>query len=154
MGADTDLTTHPMANLLHRGAGEAQDAAVAGAQHSAPQHRQDWAGRTAHESRLHLAGYFPSITALACPDPIVKNSYLFYHYMLAKIYCTKSAPTIIIVQKTFAVARLVLLFIRHKAITTWLPTRLYNSGTQEDSRCSELNQNPKTFSSPSPGFSK
>lgn len=106
------------------------------------------------KDRLHLAGYFPSITALACPDPIVKNSYLFYHYMLAKIYCTKSAPTIIIVQKTFAVARLVLLFIRHKAITTWLPTRLYNSGTQEDSRCSELNQNPKTFSSPSPGFPK
>lgn len=93
-------------------------------------------GRTGLEGRhitdrLHLAGYFPSITALACPDPIVKTSYLFYHYMLAKIYCTKSAPTIIIVQKTFAVARLVLLFIRHsyyilapnKAIQFWHPGR-------------------------------
>lgn len=84
-----------------------------------------------NKNRLHLAGYFPSITALAFPDPIVKNSYLFCHYTLAKIYCTKSAPTIIIVQKTFAVARLVLLFIRHsyyilapnKAIQFWHPGR-------------------------------
>lgn len=92
----------------------------------------------------------PSITTLACSDPIVKNSYLSYHCILEKIYYTKSAPTIIIVQETFAVARLVLLFIRRKAITCWLPTRLCNSGTQKDSRCSELNENPKTFFSSLP----
>lgn len=141
-----------MANLPHGAAGGALDANTSRVPHSSPQHRWDQLEGRHVKDRLHLAGYFPSITALACPDPIVKTSYLFYHYTLAKIYCTKSAPTIIIVQKTFAVARLVLLFIRHKAITSWLPTRLYNFGTQEDSRCSELNQNPKTFSSPSSGF--
>lgn len=110
--------------LPHWGAGEAPDAnsiiypPSTGMTELEGQHIKD---------RLHLAGYFLSVTALACPDPMVKTSYLFYRYTTAKIYCTKSTPTIIIVQKTFAVACLVLLFIRHsyyilapkKAIQFW-----------------------------------